>query len=126
MPVRFKDSVGFRRHGLRHPRNTLALLPLPRVLLPNRRENGERCCQDFDSDGMRTYAKQRIKELGLNRPGGVRVNIAGCLDRCAEGPVVVVYPEGVWYTWVDQEDIDEIIDEHLVNGRVVERLRIPG
>ena len=54
----------------------------------------------------------------------VRVNTAGCLNRCEEGPVVVVYPEDVWYTYVDQEDIDEIIDEHLVNGRIVKRLRI--
>jgi (2Fe-2S) ferredoxin len=54
----------------------------------------------------------------------VRVNQAGCLDRCAEGPVIVVYPEEIWYTYVDKDDIDEIIEEHLVNGRVVERLRI--
>jgi (2Fe-2S) ferredoxin len=50
--------------------------------------------------------------------------MAGCLDRCGEGPVLVVYPEAVWYTYVDQSDIDEIIDEHLVNGSVVERLKI--
>jgi (2Fe-2S) ferredoxin len=54
----------------------------------------------------------------------VRVNSAGCLDRCSEGPVIVVYPEGVWYTYVDQEDVDEIIDEHLVHGQVVKRLQI--
>jgi (2Fe-2S) ferredoxin len=57
-------------------------------------------------------------------PGGVRVNTSGCLDRCEEGPVVVVYPDAVWYTYVDNEDLDEIVDEHLVNGRVVERLKI--
>ena len=56
--------------------------------------------------------------------GGVRINTAGCLDRCAEGPVLAVYPESVWYSYIDREDIDEIIDEHLQNGRVVERLRI--
>jgi (2Fe-2S) ferredoxin len=50
--------------------------------------------------------------------------MAGCLDRCDEGPVMVVYPEEVWYTYVDQEDVDEIVQEHLVNGRVVERLKI--
>jgi (2Fe-2S) ferredoxin len=44
--------------------------------------------------------------------------------RCEEGPVLVVYPEGVWYTYVDQDDVDEIIDKHLVNGVIVERLRI--
>lgn len=57
-------------------------------------------------------------------PGGVRVNKSGCLDRCAGGPVAVVYPEAVWYTFVDQADIDEIVDSHLVNGRVVDRLRL--
>ena len=57
--------------------------------------------------------------------GGVRVNKAGCLDRCAGGPVIVVYPEEVWYSYVDHDDIDEIVDSHLKNGRVVERLRLP-
>ena len=56
--------------------------------------------------------------------GKVRINTAGCLDRCSEGPVLVVYPDDVWYSYVDAQDIDEIIDEHLVNGRVVERLQI--
>lgn len=90
----------------------------------NQRENGEACCQNFNAAEMRKHTKGRIKELGISGKGGVRVNTAGCLDRCEEGPVVVVYPEETWYTWVDQEDIDEIIDEHLVNGRVVERLKI--
>jgi (2Fe-2S) ferredoxin len=65
-----------------------------------------------------------VKQLGLAGKGKVRINQAGCLDRCEEGPVLVIYPEEVWYTYVDRQDIDEIIDEHLVNGRVVERLRI--
>ena len=53
------------------------------------------------------------------------MNKAGCLDRCAAGPVVVVYPEAVWYTYVDTQDIDEIVESHLKNGRVVERLLTP-
>jgi (2Fe-2S) ferredoxin len=73
---------------------------------------------------MQGYAKGRIKALGLNGKGQVRINKAGCLDRCEEGPVLVVYPEAVWYTYVDREDIDEIIDLHVVGGEVVERLRI--
>jgi len=73
---------------------------------------------------MRDYAKKRSKELGIAGKGNVRVNTAGCLDRCEQGPVVVVYPDDVWYTYVDQEDIDEIIDEHLVHGRIVKRLQI--
>jgi (2Fe-2S) ferredoxin len=90
----------------------------------NQREDGSACCQDFDSRSMRDYAKTRAKELEIAGPGGVRVNTAGCLDRCSEGPCVVVYPEGVWYTWIDRTDIDEILDQHLVHGRIVERLRI--
>ena len=69
-------------------------------------------------------AKERIKDLGLAGPGRIRVNQAGCLDRCEEGPCIVVYPEAVWYTYVDQSDVDEIIEEHLQNGRIVERLRM--
>lgn len=90
----------------------------------NKREGPRACCANHHSPGMRDYAKARIKALGLAGPGGVRINNAGCMDRCEEGPAMVVYPEGVWYTYVDREDVDEIIDEHLVHGRVVERLRI--
>jgi len=90
----------------------------------NRRDPPEACCANHNAQGMRDYAKKRIKALGLNGPGKVRVNNAGCLDRCEEGPCVVVYPEGTWYTYVDEKDIDEIIDEHLVHGRPVDRLKI--
>jgi (2Fe-2S) ferredoxin len=90
----------------------------------NRREDGRECCAASGGQEMRDYAKQRIKELGMAGPGRVRVNQSGCLDRCSEGPTIVIYPEGVWYTYVDREDIDEIIDRHLIAGEVVERLRI--
>ena len=90
----------------------------------NKREAPENCCACHGSEAMRKYAKKRMKELGLHGEGKARINAAGCMDRCEEGPVMVVYPEEVWYTYVDEKDIDEIIDEHLVNGRIVERLRI--
>ncbi len=90
----------------------------------NQRKEGEQCCNQRGAEEIRVYAKQRIKQLGLNGPGQVRINNAGCLDRCHDGPVLVVYPEEVWYTYVDQKDIDEIIGEHLQNGRIVERLKI--
>ena len=94
----------------------------------NLREDGSPCCGRFDAAQMRDYMKRRCKELGLNRTGdgagGVRINSAGCMDRCSEGPVMVVYPEAVWYTWVDRSDIDEIIERHLQQGQTVERLRI--
>lgn len=90
----------------------------------NQRTDGRACCQNHDAQAMRDYTKKCVKKLGLSGKGEVRINNAGCLDRCDEGPVLVVYPEGVWYTYVDQADIDEIIDEHLAHGRVVERLKL--
>ena len=81
-------------------------------------------CNRCGSSALRDYAKARIKELGLAGEGKIRVNQAGCLDRCETGPVCVVYPEGTWYTYVDEDDVDEIIDSHLVEGRSVERLKI--
>jgi (2Fe-2S) ferredoxin len=92
----------------------------------NLREDGSPCCQNFDAQTQRDYVKQRVKALGLSGRGGVRVNSAGCLDRCAEGPVLVIYPEGVWYTYVDTADLDEIIEQHLCRSQVVQRLRIEG
>lgn len=90
----------------------------------NQREPGDTCCNDRGASDMQTYAKERIRKLGLKGKGKVRINKAGCLDRCDDGPVLVVYPEAIWYTYVDKTDIDEIIEEHLVGGRIVERLRI--
>jgi (2Fe-2S) ferredoxin len=62
--------------------------------------------------------------LGLNGAGQVRVNKAGCLDHCANGPVMVIYPQGTWYSMIDNEDVEEIIQSHLVQGKPVERLLI--
>ena len=81
-------------------------------------------CSQCGSVEIREYAKKRAKELGISGAGNVRVNQAGCLDRCEEGPVCVVYPEGTWYTYVDETDIDEIIESHLVEGIPVDRLLI--
>ena len=90
----------------------------------NQRDDGRACCAQHGAQKMRDYLKGRVKALGMAGPGGVRVNSAGCLDRCDKGPVVVVYPEAVWYTYVDREDLDEILDRHLLQGEVVERLLI--
>ncbi len=88
----------------------------------NQRDDGSACCAQHGAVDMRGYLKGRVKELGLAGPGRVRVNTAGCLDRCDKGPVLVVYPEAVWYTYVDREDIDEILEKHLIGGEIVERL----
>lgn len=90
----------------------------------NQRPNGEACCMDHRAKEGFDHCKNRIKDMGLAGPGKVRVNKAGCLDRCAGGPVAVVYPEGVWYTFVDESDIDEIVESHLRDGVPVERLKL--
>ena len=92
----------------------------------NQRDNGEACCAQHDAKAAFDHCKALVKSAGLAGPGGVRVNKAGCLDRCAGGPVAVVYPEGTWYTYVDRSDIDEIVASHLSGGRVVERLLLPA
>jgi len=91
----------------------------------NQRDNGQASCGDHDAQAAFDHCKSRVKAAGLAGPGAVRINKAGCLDRCAGGPVLVVYPEETWYTFVDRSDIDEIVDEHLTHGRVVQRLLLP-
>ena len=92
----------------------------------NQRSEGENACTNHGAQAGFERCKAQIKAAGLAGPGGVRVNKAGCLDRCAAGPVAVVYPEAVWYSYVDVHDIDEIVESHLKNGRVVERLLTPA
>lgn len=88
----------------------------------NERSNGETCCANFQAQEAFNHCKNLVKEAGLSGPGQVRVNKAGCLDRCSGGPVAVVYPDAVWYSYVDKQDIDEIVESHLKNNQVVERL----
>ena len=89
----------------------------------NRREPGHRrgCCAEKGADSLRDYMKHKVKDAGLK---GVRVNNAGCLDRCELGPVMVIYPEGIWYRCPDKAAIDEVVERHLKGGEVVERLRL--
>jgi len=90
----------------------------------NQREDGAKCCGASGGQAMRDYLKKKVKKLNLNGPGKCRINSAGCMDRCSEGPLLVVYPQGIWYTYVDEADIDEILREHLQNDRIVDRLKI--
>lgn len=80
-----------------------------------------RCCSNHGSEQMRNYMKLRAKEMGFD---DTRVNAAGCLDRCELGPTMVIYPEGVWYTYKTREDIDEILSTHLAKNGRVERLML--
>lgn len=91
----------------------------------NMRTSGKRCCALGDAQELRDYAKKRLKQLGLHQAGDCRANTTSCLGRCDEGPVLVIYPEGVWYHYQSKQDIDEIIAQHLMKGLKVTRLLLP-
>jgi (2Fe-2S) ferredoxin len=78
-------------------------------------------CAERGSVDLRDYMKARAKELGLL---GIRINSAGCLDRCELGPVVVVYPDGIWYHMETRQDVDEILEQHLQGRTPVQRLML--
>ena len=90
----------------------------------NSREEGHPrgCCDPEKKEALLRAFKGKVAARAL--PSVIRVNKAGCLDQCEHGPVVVVYPEAVWYGGVTEHDVDEIIQSHLVEGHPVERLRI--
>lgn len=88
---------------------------------PEGHERGS--CAAKGSEKLRNYMKDKAKELGIP---STRVNGAGCLDRCEHGPVIVIYPEGVWYKAESKSDIDEILISHVQNGKPVERLLLPA
>lgn len=91
----------------------------------NRRPEGHPrgSCAEKGSEALRDALKDALKKRGMGKQ--MRVNAAGCLDFCEHGCTMVVYPEGIWYGGVKPEDVDEIIDETMVNGRVIERLVPP-
>ena len=87
-----------------------------------RPENNSRgCCKRKGSMGLRNYMKGMVKRMSLE---GVRINQSGCLDRCELGPTIVVYPEGIWYRADNKQDIDEILESHIRDGKPVERLML--
>ena len=81
-------------------------------------------CGRKGSPKIRALLKKRIEELGLKRQ--VRANAAGCLDACGQGPSVVIYPQGIWYGRVKEEDVEEIIQRHILHGEIIDRLLMPG
>ena len=79
------------------------------------------CCDARGGAMLRNYMKARAKKMGIE---GVRVNAAGCLDRCENGPAMVIYPDGVWYRCATRKDVDAVLRDHVVGGRPVERLML--
>jgi (2Fe-2S) ferredoxin len=90
----------------------------------NQKLNGKKCCAESQAQMITDYAKKKLQEMGQHGKGLFRVSASACLGRCAKGPSLIVYPEAVWYTYNTIEDIDEIIESHLLNDVVVERLQM--
>ncbi len=90
----------------------------------NLRQDGESCCAKAGAETLRAYAKKKLRAMGEAGVGRCRINSAGCLDRCSEGPVMVIYPEGIWYTYQNEADIDEILQKQVLEGQIVERLQL--
>lgn len=78
-------------------------------------------CGGQGAEALRQYMREKLKASGLP---DARANMAGCLDQCENGPVLVVYPEGIWYRAATKQDIDRIVDEHLVAGKIVTDLQL--
>lgn len=90
----------------------------------NQKDNGKKCCAEGGSPEFATYLKERLVEKGLHGPGKNRVTTTKCLGRCSIGPSLVIYPEGVWYNFSTESDLDRIIDEHISQNKVIETLKI--
>ena len=91
----------------------------------NRRPDGHArgSCAARGSEALRDYMKARVKEAKIPN---ARVNMAGCLDRCEDGPCIVIYPEGVWFRINNRSDVDAVIEQHLIGGGHAEALRLPA
>jgi (2Fe-2S) ferredoxin len=111
--------------GERHPNDPPLYFDAHLFVCCNRRPDGHPrgSCAASGSEKLRDYMKARAKELNLPR---LRVNSAGCLDRCELGPCLVIYPEGVWYRIGSPADIDRVLEQHVRDGARVTDLLLPA
>lgn len=91
----------------------------------NQKAEGKQCCANEGGEEFFSYFKAALVKLGIHGPDNIRVSKSGCLGRCALGPCVVIYPEGIWYRYTSFIDLDEIISSHIQQGIIVERLLLP-
>lgn len=94
------------------------------LLCTNQKPAGKPCCANSGGEEFFTYMKSKLLELGLHGPGQIRVSKSGCLGRCSSGPCIVIYPEGVWYSYSSFADIDQIIESHIIAGKIAEQYLI--
>ena len=94
------------------------------LLCTNQKAAGKPCCANTGGEDFFHYMNAQLKELGLHGPGMIRVSKSGCLGRCNYGPCIVIYPEGVWYSYSSYADIDKIIACHLQADTKVDELLI--
>lgn len=90
----------------------------------NQKSAGKTCCAQTGGEPFFEYLKKNLKKIGLHGAGEIRVSKSGCLGRCSQGPCMVVYPEGVWFSYQSFSDLDEIIERYLKSGQMVSRLLI--
>jgi len=116
-PLRYHKNVGVVGNSQRFERHIF--------VCTNQRppKDPRGCCGAKGSEALRLIFKDELKKAGLK--GKVRANAAGCLDYCAMGPTVVIYPEGVWYFIDTPDDVRELVQRHILKGEIVDRLRMP-
>lgn len=90
----------------------------------NIRKDEKKCCSQSDAKTMYNYAKDALRKDNTLGKGNFGVSESRCLGRCEDGPVIVIYPDNIWYTYIDTEDIDEIIKSHIYENKIVKRLEI--
>lgn len=90
----------------------------------NVRTDHKACCSDFNAKASYRYAKDKCRAMGLLGQGNIGISESRCLGRCESGPIIVVYPDNIWYQYIDEQDIDEIIQSHLINHTPVKRLQL--